>query len=1182
MSKFLPKIQLYNFQLISLITIFVLLTFSAKAQMVGTNAYIKATSVEVGINGAGGYEGVDIAISPPLAGMHPRSGALAGAANYFGFVANPLLNGWASYDGDFFTPGTPENGWGIQIGNVSGAGGYSNNCSDPLGSGTPQVDIPGSITSWSHNLSCYSSDWQGNLTAPAQGTNAAVNLHFKINYFLQQNDLYYTTTISITNNAPTAIPDFYYYRSLDPDNDQTLNTSYATSNTIEDQPGSGGCGNIACVSAQQSTPNNSYLGLAAVGANFRVTSGGFANRDGSSIWNAIGGLTGTVGYNNGTLDEAISLAYRIQNFAAGSTQTFKFVTILKASDKANAINNLLYLSYPNSANLPPSVCTPGIDTVSACGGSVPIQISGPNTADFTWAWTPAVGLSSTTGTNTVASPTGIQTYTLIGTPTTTCVVPVSYFFVVKPITGATFATTALSNSPLCAGSTLSLSSTGGVSYSWAGPNGFTSSIQSPTIPNLPPSGIGIYTVTVTNAAGCSVSNTVAVTSSSTPSFTLGSNAPLCVGSTLSLTATGGSSYAWSGPNAFTSNSQNPTIANITTLNSGIYTATVTAAGSTCAGINTINIVVNTSPTGTASANTPLCSGKTLSLTTTAGTGFSYSWTGPNAFTSSIQNPTIANIQMLDAGVYTVVTTASTSCTQTNTISVVVNPTPTVVIGSNSPICAGTTLSLTSTGGGTYAWSGPNGFTSNLQNPTVLNTLLSNSGIYNLTVTALGSSCSTTANISVSVLPTTTIAINPYPTICNNGTINLIAPSGGNSYTWTGPNAFSSSIQNPTLTNVGSINQGVYSLSVTTGGCLNTGTVSINIFNPLGFSILPNNATVCVGKTGTLSAASIGGSGAYNYNWSPTQGLASPNSSNTSFTGLATTNFTVTVIDANCPVTSPITATVDVIVNPSPVITFSTSNARGCEPFCTDLMSTSVPASANCFWEFSNNTGLNACSTPSFCFGTHGIYSASLTVTDINGCVDSIAQSSFILVDPKPNPNFDWTPNNPNIIANEVSFTDQSTIGLPMTAWQWNFGDNYIVFQNDTSHKQNPVHLFNNVDSYPVKLIVTNSFGCTDSIIKLLPIEDDYVIYIPNSFTPINQDGKNDVFNVQGMGFTNDGFEMAIFDRWGTLVFKSNDVNKGWDGTIKGAIAKQDVYVYKIKVKDYKNRAKEYVGHVTNL
>jgi gliding motility-associated-like protein len=1180
MYRFLPKIQIYNFQLICLLINF-FSSYSIKAQMVGADAYIKATSVEVGINGAGGYEGVDMTVSVPLAGMHQRSGT----SNYFGFVANPLVNGWASYDGDFFTPGTPENGWGIQIGNasgnVSGAGGFSNSCSNANFIGT-QVEIPGSITNWSHNLSCYSSDWQGNLVAPAQGTNAAVNLHFKINYFLQQNDLYYTTTISITNNAPAAIPDFYYYRSLDPDNNVTLNSNYATLNTIEDQPGSGGCGNIACVSAQQSSPNNSYLGLAAVGANFRVTSGGFINRNGSDIWNGINSLNGTVGYNNGTADDAISLAYRIQNFAAGSTQTFKFVTILKASDKAVAINNLLYLSYPNSANLPPSVCTPGVDTVSACGGSVPIQISGPNTADFTWAWTPTTGLSTAVGPNTVASPIGIQTYTLLGTPTSTCVVPVSYVFVVKPITGVTFTTTATSNSPLCAGSTLSLSSTGGVSYSWAGPNGFTSSIQSPTIPNLPPSGIGNYTVTVTNAAGCSVTNSVTVMSSSTPTVVLGSNAPLCAGSTMSLTATGGSNYTWSGSNAFTSSLQNPTIANTTTLNSGVYTVTVTAAGSTCAGINTISIAVNTSPTGTVSVNTPLCSGNTLSLTTTAGTGYTYAWTGPNAFISSIQNPTIANIQVTDAGVYTIVTTASTSCTKTNTITVVVNATPTITIGSNSPICAGTTLSLTSTGGGTYTWSGPNAFTSTLQNPMVLNTSLSNSGVYNLTVTTLGSPCSSTANVSVSVLPTTTIAINPYSTICNNGTINLVAPSGGNSYTWAGPNAYSSSVQNPTLTNVGSINQGVYSLSVTTGGCLNTGTVSITIYNPLGFSILPVDATVCIGKTGTLSATSIGGSGSYNYSWSPPQGLASPNSSSTSFTGIATTNYTVTVIDANCAITTSITATVDVNVNPSPVITFTTSKARGCEPFCTDLTSISIPASANCVWSFSNHTGLTACSTPSFCFGTHGIYSASLTVTDINGCVDSVSQNAFIVVDPKPSPNFDWTPNNPNIIINEVTFTDQSTIGLPMTAWQWNFGDNYVPFQNDTSYKQNPVHLYNNVDNYPVKLIVTNSFGCTDSIIKLLPIEDDYVIYIPNSFTPINQDGKNDVFNVQGMGFTNDGFEMAIFDRWGTLVFKSNDVNKGWDGTIKGTIAKQDVYVYKIKVKDYKNRAKEYVGHVTTL
>ncbi len=1162
---------------LSILITLILVGFKVNAQMVGTNAYIKATSVEIGISGAGGNEGVDMTISPPLAGMHARNG---GVNNYFGFVANPLVNGWAAYDGDFFTPGTPENGWGVQIGNVAGQGEYANNCNDPMSFGTPQVDIPGTITNWSHNLSCYSSDWQGNLVAPASGTNAAVNLHFKINYFLQQNDLYYTTTISITNNAPTAIPDFYYYRSLDPDNNETINASYSTLNTVEDQPGSGGCGNIACVSAQQNTPNNSYLGLAAVGANFRVSYGGFANRTATDIFNGINFLTGTVGTNNGTQDDAISLAYRIQNFLAGSTQTFKFVTILKATDKALAINNLLYLSYPNSANLPPSVCTPGVDTVSACGGSVPIQISGPNITDFTWAWSPGLGLSTTVGPSTIASPAGIQTYTLFGTPTSTCVVPITYVFVVKPITGVTFTTTATSNSPLCAGSTLSLSSTGGVAYAWAGPNGFNSVVQSPTIPNLPPSGIGVYTVTVTNAAGCSVTNSVTVISSTTPTVVIGSNSPLCAGSTISLTATGGNNYTWTGPNGFGSALQNPTIATTSSLGSGIYTVSVTDVGSLCSKVSTVSVVVNNLPTLTIGANTPLCSEKTLSLTTSGAT--TYTWSGPNTFSSNIQNPTISNITVLDAGVYTVVATASTTCSQTKTITVVVNSTPTITIGSNSPVCAGTTLSLTSTGGGTYNWSGPNAFVSTLQNPVMLSAPLLNSGVYNLTVTTIGSSCTKTISINVQVLPTTTIAINPYSTICNNGTINLVAPNGGNSYTWSGPNLFSSAIQNPTLTNVGTINQGVYSLSVTTGGCLNTGTVSISVFNPLGFSLLPVNSTVCIGKIGSLSASSIGGSGVYNYLWSLSNGLATPTSSTTNFTGISSTVYTVTVTDANCPVTPSISTTVSVTVNPSPVISFSTSNARGCEPFCTNLVSSSVPASVNCNWAFSNGTTFNSCNTSSYCFNTHGTYNATLTVTDINGCVDSVNQSAFVLVDPKPNPDFNWTPNNPSIILNEVSFFDQSTVGLPIIKWSWNFGDNYVPYQNDTTSKQNTIHLYDNIDTYPVKLIVTNSFGCTDSIIKLLVIEDDFVIYIPNSFTPGNKDGRNDIFLVQGLGFTNDEFEMDIFDRWGALIFKSNDVNKGWDGTVKGGIVKQDVYVYKIKVRDSKKRNKQYVGHITTL
>ena len=136
-----------------------------KAQMVGANCYIKGTSVEIGIAGVGGYEGAPIGVSPPLPGMHYRS-----STGLFGFVSNPQVNAWATFDGDFFTPGSPENGWGIEL--ASGLN-YGNNCNGPN-------QIPGAMSSWSQTFSCISATWDGNLTT---GT----NLHFKVNYFLNQN-----------------------------------------------------------------------------------------------------------------------------------------------------------------------------------------------------------------------------------------------------------------------------------------------------------------------------------------------------------------------------------------------------------------------------------------------------------------------------------------------------------------------------------------------------------------------------------------------------------------------------------------------------------------------------------------------------------------------------------------------------------------------------------------------------------------------------------------------------------------------------------------------------------------------------------------------------------------------------------------------------------------------------------
>lgn len=306
------------FSVIAIIT----LSISSNAQMVGPDAYMKGNFVEIGIRGMGGFEGVDILSSPVPVGMHFRSGN-----QLFGFVANPQMNGWAgsAFDGDFFTPGSPENGWGIEY-DTTGSSTYANfgnNCSY-------LQQINGAITSWSYAAAQTLCDWEGDVLT---GT----NLHIKINYNLQDNDLFYITTISITNNTASVIPDLYYYRNLDSDNNQSIGGGFVTENTITSQITMGGTN--TSVNSTQVTPWNSYFGFLAVDPNWVAGHGGFANRDAQNMWNGGSPYTQTVGAVN-VADEAIYLAYKISNLMPGNTEVFKFATLFDAGAESPAVTAL--------------------------------------------------------------------------------------------------------------------------------------------------------------------------------------------------------------------------------------------------------------------------------------------------------------------------------------------------------------------------------------------------------------------------------------------------------------------------------------------------------------------------------------------------------------------------------------------------------------------------------------------------------------------------------------------------------------------------------------------------------------------------------------------------------------------------------------------------------------------------
>src|SRR5207247_1776217 len=244
--------------------------------------------------------------------------------------------------------------------------------------------------------------------------------------------------------------------------------------------------------------------------------------------------------------------------------------------------------------------------------------------------------------------------------------------------------------------------------------------------SVPSADAGTYSVTVT-VSGCTsaagTTNVVVNARPATPTATNGG--PYCEGATIQLftPTVASATYAWTGPNGFTSALQNPTRASATTADAGTYSVTVTVNGCTSAA-GTTDVVVDPAPATPAPTNGgPYCEGATIQLNTPTVASATYAWTGPNSFTSALQNPTRTNATTADAGTFSVPVTVTGCTSAAGTTNVVVNASPATPTATNGgPYCEGATIQLTTptVASATYAWTGPNGFASALQNPTRTN------------------------------------------------------------------------------------------------------------------------------------------------------------------------------------------------------------------------------------------------------------------------------------------------------------------------------------------------------------------------------------------------------------------------------------------------------------------------------
>jgi gliding motility-associated-like protein len=440
-------------------------------------------------------------------------------------------------------------------------------------------------------------------------------------------------------------------------------------------------------------------------------------------------------------------------------------------------------------------------------------------------------------------------------------------------------------------------------------------------------------------------------------------------------------------------------------------------------------------------------------------------------------------------------------------------------------------------------------------------------------------CYNTNTTQVTVNPILTFSLEPYRQMCFNSTYTIGGPNGATSYTWTGPSAFTSTNQVLSIPAIQSGMGGTYTLEVNLGPCKTSATTKVDVLSPISFTLTPGNKIICAGDSVKLTMGSTGGSQNYAYVWNPQIYLGSPTGSVQYGKPTGTTIYNVMGYDIACPHYS-INTSFTVTVNNAPLPELKLEKIEGCEPLCLTYNSRTQNDATSVTYDFGRGDLMQG-DDFKYCLTEPGTYNLKIQTTGKNGCRGTYTYPAPIIVNPVPHTSLGHTPEEPTTTQNQVVFEPSAQYG-PVVKYLWQFKGAKGGSGYDTSSAKNPLRIYDEIGKYPVMVISKTDKGCIDTVFKVLEIKDEFTIYIPNTFTP-NGDNLNDVFNIKGVGLKYEGYTMEIYDRWGTLLYTTKDLTKGWDGTVKGLMAENGVYVYKVKALGANGEGKkEYVGHVTLL
>lgn len=682
------------------------------------------------------------------------------------------------------------------------------------------------------------------------------------------------------------------------------------------------------------------------------------------------------------------------------------------------------------------------------------------------------------------------------------------------------------NNPVCQGGTIQFTLTGNYSgsatFSWTGPNSYTSTQRNPQIAGAAAVNVGSYKAVVTDN-GCSDSATINVTVNPTytttvnpvicagtihtlpdgttvntagtytstipaangcdsvittnlsvtplPVVNLGNDTAVCAGATVILnTGNAGATYQWQDAS---------TAQTYTVSTAGTYSVTVTQ--NSCSASDNITVNYNPLPVVNLGNDTAVCTGQSVVLNAD-NTGATYQW----------QDASTAQTLTVSAAGNYAVTVTQTSCTASDAITITNNPIPVVNLGNDTTVCPGESVLLNAgNAGATYLWQ---------DGSTAQTFTATGAGSYSVTVTQSG--CSASDNITINDFTPPVINLGNDTAVCTGAVVLLDAGNPGATYVWHDGSTLSTFTVN---------SAGLYAVTATQNGCKGSDAINVS-YNAIPVVNLANDTAVCVGRSVILNAGNNGAT----YQWQD-------NSTGQIFTANSAGTYSVSVTQSGCTGSDAIS-----ISNlPSPVVDLG-NDTLVCNGQTVLLDAGNLGATYQ--WQDGSTSGTYAVTNA-------GNYSVQVTQSGCTGS-DAVAVSYYDV------PVFDLGKDSAACFGETISLQLPSSLGNFL--WSTGSVDSFAIAAVDGIYK----------------VSVTNNCGTTTDSVGVSYSNCTCSVLVPTGFSP-NGDGANDMFRATATCPLK-SFSMVIYNRWGEMVYSSDNIRDPWDGTFKGVKAPISTFVYVVE------------------